>query len=304
MSTAIKILVVGTLLVGCSSTDGSNSSGAGGSGTGGSNAAGSGGASGGASGSQGSGGAVSSTGGGGSAGEGTTGGASGGPEDDGGPPGSDDGGSGTTVPDSGTSMGNGTPPYGCTGCTRLFDGTTLTGWDTAPGAWVVKEGGVLASTGKAADIYTHEDLGDYRVFFQVKHLPPMGGGDHMPCVVLFGKRPADPTAAARALGGAQFQPPNGFSWDYGIGGKFTSPKPRPTMDQHVWNQCEMADCSMSIGRSGSSAVPRRTATSRRSDGDRDSPMRVLPGHEGRRKRDAGTSSASHRRGALGLPTTP
>ena len=136
-------------------------------------------------------------------------------------------------------VGDGTPPYGCTKCTRLFDGKTLDGWDTPKGAWVVKEGGVLASTGTAADIYTHEDLGDYRVFFQIRHLPAMGGKDHQPCVVLFGKRPADPTKAARSLGGAQFQPPNGYSWNYGVGGTFSSPAGKMKLDAKVWNQCEV-----------------------------------------------------------------
>jgi hypothetical protein len=141
--------------------------------------------------------------------------------------------------DAGPAPVEGTPPYGCTGCTRLFDGKTLTGWDTVSGAWVVKEGGVLASTGKAADIYTHEDLGDYRIFFQIKHLPAMGGGDHQPCVVLFGKRPADPTKPARGLGGAQFQPPNGYSWNYGVGGTFSSPAGKMKLNAREWNQCEI-----------------------------------------------------------------
>jgi hypothetical protein len=130
-------------------------------------------------------------------------------------------------------------PYGCAGCKRLFNGVDLTGWDTAPGAWEVKAGGVLASKGISADIYTHEDLGDYRIFFQVRHVGAMGGGDHKPCTVMFGKRPADPMKPARSLGGAQFQPPLGGSWDYGVGGKFTQPNPRPMFDDKKWHQCEV-----------------------------------------------------------------
>jgi hypothetical protein len=229
----LKLLVLGTLLVGCSDGDGPSASGTGGSsatggsagtgGTGGStNTGGS---------SSGSGGGATNTGGSSSAdaSTGATGGGAGATDTE----------AGTTAPDTGTSTGEGTPPYGCTGCKRLFDGKTLTGWDTAPGAWVVKEGGVLASTGVAADIYTHEDLGDYRIFFQVKHLPAMGGKDHQPCITMFGKRPADPTAPARALGGAQFQPPNGYHWDYGVGGTFTNPPNKPKLDAMVWNQCEI-----------------------------------------------------------------
>jgi hypothetical protein len=144
----------------------------------------------------------------------------------------------TPGPDAGPAA-EGTAPYGCTGCKRLFDGKTLANWVTVPGAWVVKEGGVLASTGMAADIYTQEDLGDYRIFFQIRHLPAMGGKDHQPCTVLFGKRPADPTKPARGLGGAQFQPPNGYSWDYGVGGNFSSPAGKPKLNAREWNQCEI-----------------------------------------------------------------
>jgi hypothetical protein len=129
---------------------------------------------------------------------------------------------------------SGSEPYGCSKCTRLFNGKDLEGWNTAPGAWVVKDG-VLASTGKAGDIYTKEDLGNYRIFFQVRHV----SGGHKPCTVMFGKRPGDPTGVARGLGGAQFQPPLGGSWDYGVGGKFTQPNPRPPMDDTKWNQCEV-----------------------------------------------------------------
>jgi hypothetical protein len=54
----------------------------------------------------------------------------------------------------------------------------------------------------------------------------MGGKDHQPCVVLFGKRPPIRPRPARSLGGAQFQPPNGYSWNYGVGGTFSSPPAR------------------------------------------------------------------------------
>ena len=87
----------------------------------------------------------------------------------------------------------GNAPYGCAGCKRIFDGATLNGWHTAPGSWEVKEG-ALSSTGKNGDIYTAQDYGSYRIFFQVKQIK----GDHKPCTTLFGKRPADPMAVAAA----------------------------------------------------------------------------------------------------------
>ena len=249
MKNPLGILVIGTLLVGCGSasepsdpgtpgTDTTRSSGGakgtgGKSGTGGSTPAtsGTGGAAGGSSGGSATGGSTA----GGAAGSGAGGSSS-----------SEDAGAGAmgTADAGGDEAGppatpTGTAPYGCTGCKQWFNGKDLTGWDTAPGAWEVKPGGVLASKGIAADLYTHEDLADYRIFFQIRHLPAMGGKDHQACTVLFGKRPANPTAPARGLGGAQFQPPNGYSWDYGVGGKFTSPAGKPKLNAGQWNQCEI-----------------------------------------------------------------
>ena len=87
-------------------------------------------------------------------------------------------------------------PYGCTGCKRLFDGKTLEGWETR-GGWVVKEG-ALASTGAANDIWTKEDIGDARIFFQVRQIK----GDHKPCTTLFGTRPAAGAAPSAGSGRA------------------------------------------------------------------------------------------------------
>ena len=157
------------------------------------------------------------------------------------------GGSVSTPPDAGStagpdaaaspdgSMPTSTPgeaPYGCATCRRLFDGKTLDGWVTVPGAWVVKEG-ALASTGKANDIFTKEDIGDARIFFQVRQI----SGDHKPCTTLFGNRPAG-TSGSRGLSGAQFQPPNGASWDYGVGGTFKR-LVNPNFDVKQWHQCEI-----------------------------------------------------------------
>jgi hypothetical protein len=126
----------------------------------------------------------------------------------------------------------GDAPYGCATCRRLFDGKTLDGWVTVPGAWEVKEG-ALASTGKANDIFTKEDIGDARIFFQVRQIK----GDHKPCTTLFGNRPAG-NSGSRGLGGAQFQPPNGANWNYGVGGTFTR-LTNPNFNVAEWHQCEV-----------------------------------------------------------------
>src|SRR5204862_2994022 len=90
------------------------------------------------------------------------------------------------VPDAPVVSAGGAP-YGCTGCTRLFNGMNLDGWDTAAGAWAVKPGGVLASKGIAADIYTPAALRDYPLFFQGRHTRAIGGQDHTPCTGMVGK---------------------------------------------------------------------------------------------------------------------
>jgi Domain of Unknown Function (DUF1080) len=138
-----------------------------------------------------------------------------------------------TTPPSAPSPG-GAAPYGCTGCKKIFDGTTLNGWESnVEGAWVAKDG-VLASTGKPNDIWTKEDYGDVRIFFQVRQEK----GNHKPGTILFGTRPASGAAPKRGLGGAQFQPPNGASWNYGAGGTFTR-HTNPNFNVNNWHQCEV-----------------------------------------------------------------
>jgi hypothetical protein len=195
---------------------GARAGGAGGSagaGTGGTTAAGSGGSS-----ATGSGGAVAS-------GSGGAGGAVSNPTDGG-------GGAPATTPDAPAAGGPG--PFGCTNCKSMFDGMTLTGWETRdPTNWLAKDG-VLASQGKVPPIWTTADLGNYRLFFKVRQVK----GDHKPDVIFFGKRPGPGAGASGALGGAQFQPPNGGSWDYGAGGTFKRPR-NPGWDEKKWHHCEV-----------------------------------------------------------------
>ena len=94
--------------------------------------------------------------------------------------------------------------------------------------------GALSSTGKNGDIYTAQDYGSYRILFEVKQIK----GDHKPCTTLFGKRPADQMAVGRGLGGAQFQPPNGASWNYGVGGTFMRTA-YLNFNVNNWHQCEV-----------------------------------------------------------------
>ncbi len=136
--------------------------------------------------------------------------------------------------DAGPPSSAGPVPYGCTNCKPIFDGKSLEGWETRdPTNWLAKDG-VLASQGKVAPIWTKADYGDYRIFFKVRQVK----GNHKPDVIFFGKRPGPNAGQSGALGGAQLQPPNGGSWDYGAGGTFTRDM-NPNWNANLWHQCEV-----------------------------------------------------------------
>lgn len=135
--------------------------------------------------------------------------------------------------------------------TPLFDGKTLDGWKASVKAtnavdtakhWTVKDG-AMASLGEGRGVlHTEKSFGNYRLIFTMRHVggPPQ---DHQACVLIFCTAPAD-GAALDALGGIQFQPPNGGSWDYRPGknnsgkGLFTR-LPHPKFDPHEWSQVEL-----------------------------------------------------------------
>lgn len=78
--------------------------------------------------------------------------------------------------------------------------------------WVVKDG-AMASTGAGRGvIYTAKDYSRFRLMFTMRHVS--GNPDHQACVLIFCTRPAAGERPLDALGGIQFQPPNGGHWDY------------------------------------------------------------------------------------------
>jgi hypothetical protein len=126
--------------------------------------------------------------------------------------------------------------------TPLFDGKTLDGWQCQTNAWIVKDG-AMASTGLARGvIYTRDDYGNFRLVFNMRHVS--GQPDHQACVLIFCTRPPEGQKGLDALGGIQFQVPNGGHWDYrpgrnnGGGSEFTKIE-HPKFDVHGWSQVEM-----------------------------------------------------------------
>jgi len=134
------------------------------------------------------------------------------------------------------------------GATALFDGTTLNGWveakknPTNSAGWMVKDG-AMASTGAGRGVlYTSNDYSHYRLMFTMRHVS--GKPDHAACFLIFCTRPQGDEKPLDALGGIQFQPPNGGSWDYRPGqnnagkGEFTRPE-HPKFDSHEWSRVEI-----------------------------------------------------------------
>lgn len=106
-------------------------------------------------------------------------------------------------------------------------------------AWRVKDG-TMASTGAGRGvIYTAADYSHYRLVFQVRQIT----GNHVPGVLIFGERPRPGEIGLDALGGIQFQVPNGGHWDYRpgrnrAGDHFTRPV-RIRFHLDAWAQVEM-----------------------------------------------------------------
>jgi hypothetical protein len=95
----------------------------------------------------------------------------------------------------------------------LFDGKTLDGWIQTPAdSWEIKDGVMVSKGVGRGVIYTKEDYTKYRLVFVMRHVK--GNPDHQACALVFCTRPEEGKKPLDALGGIQFQPPNGGHWDY------------------------------------------------------------------------------------------
>lgn len=127
--------------------------------------------------------------------------------------------------------------------------------------WVVKDGAMASTGGGRGVIYTEEDFTRYRLIFTMRHVS--GNPDHQPCVLVFCTRPPPGERGLDALGGVQFQTPNGGHWDYrpghnNAGAAFFTRPVRTTFDNHQWHQVELlVDASTGTARM---AVAQRVGT--------------------------------------------
>jgi hypothetical protein len=126
---------------------------------------------------------------------------------------------------------------------RLFDGKSLEGWiQIQTNSWTVTNN-AMASLGQGRGvIYTAKDFSHYRLMFTMRHVS--GQPEHQACVLIFCTRPKEGEKALDALGGIQFQVPNGGHWDYrrghnnGGGSEFKK-LPHAQFDPHEWSRVEL-----------------------------------------------------------------
>jgi Domain of Unknown Function (DUF1080) len=118
--------------------------------------------------------------------------------------------------------------------------------------WVAKDG-VMASTGSGRGvIYTVNDYSRFRLTFTTRHVS--GNPDHQACVLIFCSRPQSGEKPLDALGGIQFQVPNGGHWDYrpgmnNNGGQEFTSITKTHFDAHEWSQVEiLADAGQGTAR--------------------------------------------------------
>ena len=135
----------------------------------------------------------------------------------------------------------------------LFDGESLDGWTQVPSnSWTVTNN-AMASMGKGRGvIYTARDFSHYRLMFTMRHVS--GQPAHQACVLIFCTRPNEGEKPLDALGGIQFQVPNGGHWDYrhghnNGGGVEFKKLPHAQFDPHEWSRVELlVDAKNGIAR--------------------------------------------------------
>ena len=101
-------------------------------------------------------------------------------------------------------------------------------------------------------IYTEKDFSRFRLTFTMRHVS--GKPDHQACVLIFCTRPQGDEKPLDALGGIQFQVPNGGHWDYrpgmnSAGGQEFHQVMKTTFDVHAWSSAEiLADATKGTAR--------------------------------------------------------
>jgi hypothetical protein len=130
-------------------------------------------------------------------------------------------------------------PYGDPNLVSMFNGTSLSGWTPSRADGWTAQSGAIHGTGTARGwiFYNTKQVGTFRWIFNLRQVV----GDHAPTVLIWG---TTQQPYLDALGGIQFQPPNGGHWDYrpghnNGGGSLFTQYSHTKIDIHAWSQCEL-----------------------------------------------------------------
>ena len=129
---------------------------------------------------------------------------------------------------------------------------------SAANGWEARDGAMASKGTGRGVIYTEKDFSRFRLTFTMRHVS--GKPDHQACVLIFCTRPQGDEKPLDALGGIQFQVPNGGHWDYRPG-KNTAGGPefttvtKTTFDVHAVEPCgDSCRCNQRNGAHGRGAA--------------------------------------------------
>ena len=117
--------------------------------------------------------------------------------------------------------------------------------------WTVKDGAIASTGAGRGTLFTANDYSHYRLTFLMRHVS--GKPDHEACVLVFCRRPGPDQKLLDAIGGVQFQVPNGGHWDYrpghNNGGKSFTVLTKTKFVKSEWSQVEiLVDASKGTAR--------------------------------------------------------
>jgi hypothetical protein len=154
---------------------------------------------------------------------------------------------GSDTPDAGATAADAATGAGVMeGMTRIFDGTTLTGWEQGTPALFTVKDGALDGNGKTggALLITSTDYGDFRLIVSSRMVANMGGG-HLGICFWGAHDPPGKYNGCKLL-----IPPGGGSWDYGGGGGLPgitkTPGATGGFNSMDWHQTEIV-CHIATG---------------------------------------------------------
>jgi hypothetical protein len=142
------------------------------------------------------------------------------------------------------------------GIRSYFDGTSLDLWIQKPlMSWTIMDMAMYGLGTARGFVYTKDKFTDYRVIFTLRQV----SGNHKPTVLVYNATPD-----LDAMGGIQFQPPQGGHWDYRPGHNdggnmyFTTINSGKGISTAMWARCEILVLSTGTARMACCQLPSGT----------------------------------------------